>query len=85
MQDLADFAAIRVVVRWRRYSAVVFDDRGRKAAGEIQLVMVPANKDRLEEDREQTKSCAEQTPSGSPLRHARRHSLHRPLSTRWWP
>ena len=82
MQDLADFTAVCVVVRWLRYSAVIFDDRKRKTAGEVQFVVVPAKKDRLEQDCEKAKPCTEQTPSGCPLHHARRHSLHKPLSTR---
>ena len=66
MEDLADLAAVLVVGRLRR-DGRFFDDRNRQAAGDGQIVVMPAEQDRLEQHREDAEPREAQEPRAGPF------------------
>ena len=56
MQDLADLAAVFIAGKLRR-GRRIFEDRRREMPGEMQIVMVPAEQDGLEQHREEAEPC----------------------------
>ena len=83
MQNLADLATVFVVGELR-CGGRVFEDRRWKTPGEGQIVVVPTKQDGLEQNGEEAEPCTALAYAESPLNHARRHSVQRPLRTRWW-
>ena len=77
MQGLADLAAVFVVGDLRR-GRMVLDNRHREPARERQVMVMPAEQDRLEQHREEAEPCGHDPRAD----HVSRQARQKPRNTR---
>ena len=82
MQSLANLAAIGVVGRLRHRRRVL-DDRSALMPRKTQIVVMPAEQDRLEQDGEQTEPRRDAAKRVVSDAQASRHFAQRPVRTTW--